>query len=171
MRKFLCLVFVLFSSVAYAAHDAIESSIPSAEVVGKGRLSLVFWDVYDATLYAPQGKWDAKKPMALSIHYFREIEGKDIVDRSIGEMRKQGFSDEAKLAKWQKEMAAFFPQVKNGDELMGVYIPGKPTQFYLGEKRIGTIKDGDFGEHFFAIWLSEKTSEPKLRKQLLGEKA
>ena len=40
--------------------------------------------------------------------------------------------------------------------------------YYFDEQPIGIIQDKQFGDAFLAIWLSENTSEPGLRKQLLG---
>jgi hypothetical protein len=33
---------------------------------------------------------------------------------------------------------------------------------------VGVIRDAEFSRRFFNIWLGEKTSEPKLRAQLIG---
>jgi hypothetical protein len=160
----LCLVF----ASPVMANSVAKKYVPNAAQVGLGRLSIAFWDVYDATLYAPNGQWDARKPHALSIHYFREIEGVDIAKRSVEEIRKQGFTDAAKLAEWQTQMLGIFPDVKNGSVLTAVFTAQKSTVFYAGGKKIGSIKDAEFSKRFFDIWLSEKTSEPALRKKLLG---
>lgn len=160
-------VYFLLSPAALAAEAALKH-VPNAQEVGTGRLSVVFWDVYDATLYAPGGKWDPEAVYALKIHYFREIEGPDIADRTVEEMRKQGFADEEKLAEWQSQLRKIFPLVTKGSQLTAVSQPGKPTRFYFNDKPIGSIADRRFGPRFFAIWLGEKTSEPGLRKKLLG---
>jgi hypothetical protein len=153
---------------ASARADVAVKWVPDAQVVGSGRLSVMLWEVYDATLYAPQGVWNAGKPFALSLHYFRDIEGGDIADRSVVEMRKQGFSDEVILAGWHGQMRAIFPDVTRGTVLTAVYIPGKSTRFFRDGQDIGVITDSEFGKHFFNIWLAENTSEPGLRKKLLG---
>ena len=169
MHKFL-LFFAIFLLLAspMAANDVVQKYIHNAKQVGSGRLSVLLWDVYDATLYAPQGKWNANAPYALSIHYFREIEGADIAERSIEEIRKQGFVDEIKLGKWHTQMRQIFPDVQNGTELTAVFTADTSTNFYAGGKYIGSITGAEFGTHFFNIWLSEKTSEPALRQKLLG---
>lgn len=148
--------------------EKILAAVPGASVVGRGVLSYAFWDVYKATLYAPDGKFDPRKPFALSIEYFVSINGHDIANRSTQEMRKQGFGDEVKLAAWNAQMKAIFPDVRNGTVLSAVYIPGKNTVFFRGDTIIGSIEGDDFGQLFFGIWLDEKTSEPKLRRALLG---
>ena len=42
------------------------------------------------------------------------------------------------------------------------------SAFYFNDNLVGSIEDPMFGPLFVDIWLSEKTSEPKLRQQLLG---
>jgi len=169
MHKLLLLITVFCLSASPAmANDVAQKYIPSAKKVGTGKLIFMLWDAYDATLYAPNGKWDPRKPYALSIQYFRKINGGDIAQRSVEEIRKQGFSDEAKLEQWGKEMQRIFPDVKQGSELTAVFSAQKSTEFYFGGKHIGSIKGAEFGTRFFNIWLSEKTSEPELRKKLLG---
>jgi len=170
MRKYILALFLMVGMISNAlAENVITLAIPDAKIVGKGRLSVVFWDVYDATLYAPDGKWAEGKPSALSVHYFRQIEGPDIADRSAHEIRKQGFADEVKLAAWRTQMRSIFPDVHNGSVLTVIYTQGKPTRFYLDDKEIGSVVDPDFGEAFLNIWLSDKTSEPELRRKLLGK--
>lgn len=168
LRKWFFLAFALgFSTPAFSS-EVVKELIPDAKIVGKGRLSLVFWDVYDATLYAPEGKLLDTKPYALSIRYMREIEGQDIADRSVQEMRGQGFADNAKLAAWNAQMKAIFPDVEDGTILSAVFIPSQKTIFFEGDKQIGIIKDADFTKLFSDIWLGEETSEPDLRRKLLG---
>ena len=169
MRKLFALFVIFLLSVSpVMANDVAQKYVPNAAQVGTGRLSVVFWDVYDATLYAPNGKWNADTPYALSIDYFREIEGTDIADRSTEEIRKQGFADETTLDSWQEKMRGIFPNVKNGANITAVFTAQKSTIFYANGKPIGSIKDASFSTQFFNIWLSEKTSEPALRKKLLG---
>lgn len=168
LRSALAFILMLTLYTSAYADDVILKQIPGAKVVGEGRLSIVFWDVYDATLYAPHGKLDMDKPFALSIRYMREIEGLDIAERSAEEIRGQGFSDEEKLADWNTQMKNIFPDTKHGTRLTAVFIPGKKTIFYEGDRQIGTIKDAEFTQMFSDIWLGEKTSEPGLRRKLLG---
>lgn len=162
-------VFCLHLPSSYA-NETVLAAVPDASIVGRGVLSYAFWDIYEATLYAPKGHWEPTLPFALSLKYFRTIDGKDIADRSVQEMRSQGFNDEIKLAAWHTQMKAIFPDVNDGTVLTAIHIPGKQTTFYKGTETIGVIKGDDFGKSFFGIWLAEKTSEPTLRRALLGLK-
>lgn len=131
-------------------------------------MTYMFWDVYDVTLYAPQGDWSPDKPFALQLTYLRKLDGKKIADRSIEEMRGQGMDNEVKLATWHAQLRKIFPDVDNGLRLTGVYTKYGATVFYENNTEIGKINDPEFGQAFFDIWLNEKTSAPGLRSKLLG---
>jgi hypothetical protein len=153
--------------LAQSVPDYVAKQVPEAQVVGNAMFTYLFWDVYDATLYAPQGKWQPDAPFALKLAYQRELDGKKIAQRSVDEMRKQGISDEAMLSEWRDKMVALFPDVEDGDVITGVATTNRASEFYINGELVGKIEDENFTQAFFDIWLSEKTSEPKLRKALL----
>jgi hypothetical protein len=128
----------------------------------------MFWNIYDAKLSAANGKWQEGAPSALSLTYLRDFDGEEIASRSVDEIRDIGYKDEALLTKWFEQMRAVFPNVKEGENITGVLDENKHTHFYYQGKLLGSIEDVSFGQPFFDIWLHEKTSEPKMRKQLLG---
>ena len=63
-------------------------------------------------------------------------------------------------------MQRVFPDVKDGDHLLGVYRD-EIASFYQGERLIGSIANPGFAAAFFAIWLDARTSAPELRAALL----
>lgn len=147
-----------------------EKYIDSPKVVGEAQLSVMFWKIYDAKLAAPDGEWNKDTPFALSLTYLRDFDGEEIASRSVDEMRDIGYEDEVLLAKWFEQMRSVFPNVKEGENITGVMDNQQHTHFYYDGNMIGSIEDQSFGQAFFDIWLNEKTSEPKMRKQLLGLK-
>ncbi len=172
-----CLVVILTITLlgttpAYALQPICSlipcSRIPSIQKVGQARLTVMLWDVYDATLYAPEGTWQEDKPFALQLYYLRHLEGKKIASRSIEEMRGQGFTDEVKLAAWYTQMRKIFPDVHNGVSITGIKTTLGETIFYKDNAEIGRIIDPVFSTAFFNIWLGDKTSQPDLRRKLLG---
>ncbi len=169
MRKGLLpfIAATLFASQTLAS-NVVEKYIPDAERVGEARFTYMLWDVYDATLHAPKGNLDKTKPFTLTLSYLRKLDGNAIAERSAEEIRGQGFKDEVKLAGWYSQMKKIFPDVDKDTKLTGVYIPNGTTRFYKNGQEIGEIRDPEFGKYFFGIWLDEKTSEPQLRRQLLG---
>ena len=168
--RFLLFVSLFFlSSLALATSGPVlERYISSPEKVGEGRLTYLFWDVYDASLFAHEGEWQAEQPFALSLRYLRALKGRDIADRSIEEIRRHGYKDEIKMASWHHLLTQILPDVNEGNVITGIYTKDKTTVFYLSDEKIGEITDPEFGHHFFGIWLNQQTSAPKLRKQLLA---
>lgn len=175
MRKILFILGFMLAvfgfTPSYAdALEHIKLNVPQAQPVGEGRLTWMFWDVYDVTLYAPQGQFEASQPFALSLTYLRDIEGRDIADTSAEEMRRLGMKDEVKLATWHSQMRQIFPNVSEGKNITGVYKPNGVSIFYANGVETGRINDPEFGRYFFDIWLSAATQKPTLRAQLLGSK-
>ncbi len=164
-----CLLTCLGISPAYAT-DYIHSYVPNAAIVGEGRARVLVWDVYNARLIAPKGKWTETSPFALELKYLQAIEGRKIADHAVEEMRYIGFKDDAKLSAWHKEMIAIFPDVLPGTIITGIRSSTRETIFYETGKEIGRINDPGFTTQFFKIWLDPKTSAPTLRQSLLNLK-
>jgi hypothetical protein len=91
-----------------------------------------------------------------------------IAERSLSEMRRLGTISDEKAAQWLQMMKATFPDVRKGDQLIGIHRADGVASFTLNGKPIGEVRDQEFTRLFFGIWLSSKTSEPKMRSELLG---
>ncbi len=126
--------------------------------------------VYDIRLWSVSTQHRDDDLFALELVYDLSLKGSDVAKRSADEMRKIGYTDETKLARWTEAMMRVFPDIKQGDSLIGVSVPGKEARFYSKDKFIAAVPDPEFAKAFFGIWLSEKTSEPRLRERLLGGK-
>ena len=64
-------------------------------------------------------------------------------------------------------MLRSFVDVKPGDQLLGVYLPGIGVRFFARSGLTAEIRDEAFARAFFAIWLDARTRAPKLRENLL----
>ena len=100
--------------------------------------------------------------------YARNLSGEDIAKRSIAEIKKQRVISTEMAQQWTSQLSALIPSVNPGDRLTGVYQPSGDLVFWLGSKKLGAIKDVALSEAFMGIWLSTKTSEPKMREKLIG---
>ena len=149
--------------------ELVTRDLMGLAVRGGAVMRFIGLKVYDVRLWTPMKPFTYADPFVVELVYNMSFSGKDIADRSVQEMRAQGVSDEKKLKRWGDEMAKIFPDIKQGDTLIGVSLPGKEARFYNREKLIATVPDPEFAKAFFDIWLSEKTTEPKLRVKLLGE--
>ena len=169
-----CLSAVLLVGAAPALANAPEATVALAladkAAVGKARLRVWGFNVYDATLYT-RGGFDAaryaEQRFALELAYLRDFEGADIAERSLKEMQDLARIDEATGARWLAAMKGLFPDVKAGDRITGVHVPGSGARFYLNGKLLGEVADDAFSRLFFGIWLSPRTSQPAMRETLL----
>jgi hypothetical protein len=145
---------------------ALKGVVPSAPV----RLRVWGFDVYDARLWTPAGfrhRQATQFPFALELQYLRRLEGVAIASRSIEEMRRVGSLTDAQAQTWLTAMREMFPNVSAGERITGINWPGVGAEFWVNGQRVGAVKDEAFARLFFGIWLDERTSEPKMRTQLL----
>jgi len=140
--------------------------VPTAPV----RLRVWGFEVYDARLWTPVGFRHGQYtqfPFALELQYLRKLEGAAIASRSIDEMRRVGSFSDAQAQTWLTAMREMFPDVRQGERITGIHWPGVGAEFWVNGQRVGVVKDPAFARLFFGIWLDERTSEPKMRAQLL----
>lgn len=159
------LIFILAFS---ASANAADLSGYNLQTVNKTDYSLLFWDVYNIELLGESGKYSPDKNYALKLTYKMDLDGADIAERSAQEMRKQGDASEVQIAAWYLQMKDIFPNVHKGTVLLGVKDEANETKFFHDGKEIAHVKDPEFTKAFFGIWLSNKTTEPELRKKLLA---
>ena len=171
MTRALVLAAVLLASApAHASPPlpvALAAEMPMLRPLGEGRLRRFGLHVYDASLWVPGESWSFDRVFALDIRYAMNIRGRDLTLRSLEEMRSLGFTDPARLRRWEEAMDRVFPDIRPGDRLVGVMVPGREVRFYSQERLLGTVPDPEFARAFFGIWLDERTSEPALRARML----
>jgi hypothetical protein len=52
-----------------------------------------------------------------------------------------------------------------------LHSPGEGARFWFNGQSRPAIRDAEFSRMFFGIWLSDATSEPQIRAQLLAAAA
>lgn len=159
---------VLSPNAAYSRPEVtgLGGVVPTAPV----RLRVWGFEVYDARLWTPVGFRSGSYlqfPFALELQYLRKLEGAAIASRSIEEMRRVGTFSDAQAQTWLAAMRELFPDVRQGERITGIHWPSVGAEFWVNGQRAGLVKDPLFARLFFGIWLDERTSEPKMRAQLL----
>ncbi len=149
---------------------ALQAAEAEFEKVGEARLKVMLWSVYDSRLYAPGGQYErGMRPLKLEIEYLRDISAEDLVKRTGKEWDDMGLSHE-RQGEWMQQLRSLWPDVRKNDVLTLELDGNSHATFYSNGKRLGTIEDGAFGQHFIDIWLSPETSRPEMRLALIGGK-
>jgi len=149
----------------------VAANLPSARLQGEGRMTFLGVHVYDARLWVgPTFAANAfeQEGLALELQYGRALDGLRIAERSLAEMKKVGPVTPEQSRRWLAETTALFPDVEKGDRITGLQHPGESARFFLNGRLRGEVRDPAFARLFFGIWLSERSSEPALRRSLLG---
>lgn len=164
MRKIAILIAFLCSLSAQAMPDNVK-------LVGQGQFSYLFWDLYQAQLYTADGLWSnyqQSSPVVLKLTYQRAISKDDFIEATVDQWKHLQGKVSAQHQQWATQLEQLWTDVKKGDQLSCVLMADGTVQFYFNDKLLGDVTDTAFGPAFLDIWLSEKTSAPKLRKKLLN---
>lgn len=165
--------FFWFLAILYTlTFSGVTMADPLADLkkVGEAKLQVLFWDVYNSSLYSQTGDYQAEIfPQALKINYLRDIDAKDLIDRTQDEWEKLGI-EKTTFSPWIPLLTKIFPNIKKGDTLLLKVSDTQKSEFFFNGQTIGQISDQAFGKSFLRIWLDENCSYPKVRKKLIGQK-
>ena len=138
--------------------------------VGEAKLQVLFWDVYNSSLYSQTGQYQAESfPQALKIDYLRNIDANDLIEKTQDEWEKLGI-EKVKFTPWITLLTDIFPDIKKGDSLLLSVNKNLQSEFFFNGKKIGEITDQTFGKTFLRIWLDENCRYPQVRNKLIGIK-
>ncbi|WP_297577445.1 chalcone isomerase family protein [uncultured Deefgea sp.] len=144
--------------------------LPQAQTIGSGDLRWFGLRIYTAKLWSEKKPFDINAPFALELTYHRNISREQFVETSLDEIERlfgARYSADT-LKRWEEQMQRAFTDVKEGDQLIGVYIPNEGARFYSRNKLLADIRDPEFAKAFFAIWFDARSKDKDLRAQLLG---
>jgi hypothetical protein len=166
-----------FAGALLAAVPSFASDSKPAEIAnvikadapyGTGKMRILLMTAYDASLWTDASKWSMQVPFALNITYHFACTSSDIVDRLLDEMSHSSPNiGSATLAHYRSMIAGLFTDVKSGDHTTGLYTPDGTIRFFHDGQQTGQVRDPQFAQAFFGIWLSPQTSEPDMRQNLL----
>jgi hypothetical protein len=153
--------------------DTLSAGEKTLKLNGLGLRKKSIVKVYVGGLYLETSSKDADQILAsdqgkaIRMHYLRSLTKKQLVDGF-----QEGFEANARDKAAQKaafdQMLALIPDVKEGDTLTFLYVPGKGTTVQIGNKDLGSFKGKDFADAVFSIWLGPKPPTEDLKKGMLG---
>jgi len=183
MRKLiLTLILLTFNQSSVLANKQITAEQWDLELsetleknafkpLGNTVFSFLFWDLYKSELLTTSKQYPLQSDqdkLLYEIEYFKAISAKSLVEKTVEQWQHLGFKP-SRYEPYLSKLQRIWPDIQPGDKLTFV-MSNANSAFYYNKRLVGVMGDIEFGPLFLDIWLSEKTSEPKLRKELLGRK-
>lgn len=145
------------------------SPIEILQPIGSTTLRVFFWTIYDSTLYSDDGRYRGIEPgLALKIDYRRSVRRDQLIETTRDQWRELNLYESGYSEAWLNILAEFWPDIKRGDSITLYVEPDLSASFFYNEKAVGQITDPRFTQSFLAIWLSENSTFPRLRNELIG---
>lgn len=182
----LCFSVSVFSTQTLKSkHLTLDEITKELKEVGSARFSVLFWDIYDSRLLTPSGTYTHSEQtsyirektasnkssphLLFEIRYLRDISKEDLINKTIEQWQHLGINERSYKA-YIQALEALWPNITAGDNL-SLLIEHNRSVFYYNNDLIGAVSNNKvlpFGALFLDIWLSPQTSQPELRKELLG---
>ncbi|WP_185967982.1 chalcone isomerase family protein [Thalassotalea sp. PS06] len=141
--------------------------------VGEAQLKVLFWDVYLAKLFTPDGDFESasagiEHPLRLHLTYFLDIEGEKLAEETEKQWRKMDF-EHPENADFIEKLSAVFPDLEEQDSLAIETSSKGEARLFHNQELIYEFAPSVQVDQFLAIWLSDRSTRPKLMKQLTGQ--
>lgn len=151
----------------------LQSEGFEARLVGGGLLTWFGFDIYDASLWTPDGRFHgfAGQPIAFSLWYRRGFSRERLIDITQNGWTKFRLATPQQQAAWSAQLRRIWLDTHAGANMTTLVLPAGETRFYNAERYLGSIHDAAFGPAFLSIWLDPQTRGTrleKLRTALLG---
>lgn len=138
--------------------------------VGKAGLKVGPFPIYNCVLLTPDGKYEQDTtPVRLELTYKRDIRSHHFIKHAKKEWAYQGMPEVA-IAASATSLEHAFPDIEKGETLIFETREDGTGHLYHNGEEIFQVDDPNLAQNFVNIWLSEKTSRPKHRERLIGER-
>ncbi len=170
MRLPLPLLLVLVFSSA-AAVDSIAGT--EVALRGSGRLSWMWYDIYDVELHLPSGASvdPSTQPCRLTFRYLRAFTAAELAKATTSTVRERmpGTARE-EVEQGLAAINALWPAVAKGDVLVLTAVPGKGIGVACNGRELGVVPGAIFAQVLFSIWLGDDPVDSGLKQRLLAQR-
>ncbi len=165
-NAFLLFLVAIFTSVNTYASPLKDFS--QFEKVGEGDLRVFFFHIYRARLYSENGIYiNGKTPIYLELDYKRNVKKKDLLKHTKSELEDLSISHDD-VNSLMSSLNEIYIDIKANDKFGVLIKNNRFCSFYHNGSLRGEISNINLCDEFLSIWLSEETSKPRLRKNLIG---
>jgi hypothetical protein len=182
MLNKIALVTSLFVAAVCAAAELEGVTMADSVIVdgktlalnGQGLRKKFVFKVYVAGLYVEQKSKSGEAILAadatrrVDMKMLRALDKKAIVEAIRGGFEKNAGDTMPALKDRLDKFATMIPDVKEGETLTVVYVPGKGTSVE-GAKGQSYLAEGkDFADALFSVWVGKAPVDDTLKKGMLG---
>ena len=175
INVFLFIILLINGAISIAnASNTIIDRLPqnygelAYKEVGSAKFSVLFWDIYNSTLYTKSGRYlheQMPESLLFKIEYLKDITADELIERTVQQWQHLGIP-KSQYANYIPKLEGIWPDISEGDSLT-IFVKENKSIFYFNDKQVGDIKEKDFSQIFLDIWLSPKTSQAQLRAKLI----
>lgn len=148
----------------------LPAADPELPLRGSGRLSWMWYDIYDVELRLPAGAAadPAVNPCQLTFRYLRAFSAAELAKATTSTVRERmAGHDRDAVERGLAAINALWPAVVAGDALVLTARPGGGTAVALNGRELGVVPGDAFARVLFSIWLGEDPVDGGLKRRLL----
>ena len=151
-----------------ARADALAEFMPTARLVGAARFKVILFKIYDAELFAPNGKFRRTGPYALRLTYLINAKKDRIISSTVKEMKRQKAASKSVIEGWIPLMEQHFISMDEGSQADFINTGDGRLLLTANGKLIGEIDDAAFTTALMNVWLGPKVRDKKFQDRLMG---
>ncbi len=154
--------------------DTITVEGKTLKLNGMGLRKKVMFKVYVAGLYvetptkAPEAIISSDQVKRMDLHILRSLKASKVTEAIEEGFEKNSKAQMPALKERLGKFSAMFSDVKEGDQILMTYVPGKGTSVSIRGTEKGTVEGKDFADALFAVWFGANPVQEDLKKALLG---
>lgn len=151
-----------------ARGDALSQIMPTAKRVGAARFKVVFFKIYDAELFAPNGSFRRSGPYALRLTYLINAKKDRIISSTVKEMKRQKAAGKGVIESWIPLMERHFISMDEGSQADFIHTGDGRLLIAANGRVISEITDGAFITALMDVWLGPKVRDKAFQNSLMG---
>ncbi len=154
--------------------DTITVEGKTLKLNGMGLRKKVMFKVYVAGLYlenksnAPLMVVSSEQVKQMQLHVLRSLKAAQVTEAIEEGFEKNSKAQIGALKERLGKFSALFSDVKEGDQILMTYVPGKGTSVSIKGEEKGVVEGKDFADALFSVWLGGNPVQEDLKKALLG---
>lgn len=162
------------AGVGFPDQAQVNGNTLTLNGLGLRQATMLKVNVYVAALYVAKASTDpnailgSNGPKQLVLHFVRNVGAAD-----LRKAWDEGFTSNAKdqipaLRERIETLRGWMADMKSGDRMTFIHVPGTGVQVDVSGTTRGTIKGDDFAQAFLSIWLGARPPNAGLKAGMLG---